>query len=141
MNDIAFLPFLRCDPSKPVQPRSTAVRVAQRPKPAIQQPMSPELWGIVFKRLSDEPRVHLGNVHRPLDEASFGFSETVTEETMTWRERFTVFFFGNPKTFRIVPGNVNPYVAVIQPEPAPEIIARPELLGQRPICRINTKAT
>lgn len=142
MNDIAFLPFLRCDPSKPVQPRSTAVRVAQRPKPAIQQPVSPELGGIAFKRLSDEPRIHLGHIHRPLDETSFGFSETVAKESMTWRERFAFFFFfGVPVTFRIVPGNVDSYVTMVQPEPAPVIIARTELFGQRPIYRKNTETT
>jgi hypothetical protein len=107
VNDTAFLPFLCCNPSKPVQPRLTVVRIAQCAKPAAHHSGSLAFMGVGFKRLSDEPRIHLSNVHRPFDETSLGFSETVSEETMTWRERFTLcFFFRFPVAFWIVPGNI-----------------------------------
>jgi len=129
MNDKTFLPFLRRDPSKPVEPRGTAVRVAQRPEPAIQKPMSPELGNVAFKRHGDKPRIHLAHVHGPRDETCFAFTDTIAEESMTRRERFALLFLGDPVTFRIVPGNIKADVPLVEREAAPAAIAGTKLFG------------
>lgn len=130
MNDKTLLPFLRDNPSKPVEPRGTSIRVPQRPKPAFQQPMSPELGDVAFKRQSDEPRIHLGHVHRPLDKTSFGFFEAFRKESMTRRERFAFFFFLRiPEAFRIVPSDIRPDRPLVEAETAPIIIPSAQLFG------------